>query len=79
MSSTKSGKISRESAAKQPLPEGYLWRLCVVLALSLGGCVCLLFYSAILGSLICLASVGFGKVSGLGEMVADYQKKNAKP
>ena len=54
----------------KPLPRGYLWRLVVVLFLLIGGAVCLLFYNMLLGSLMSLAGVGFGKLSGLNDMVA---------
>lgn len=60
-----------ESTGPTPLPEGYLWRLCVILVLLLGGGVCMLFYSSLIGSLMSLAGLAFGKLSGLNDMVAN--------
>jgi hypothetical protein len=76
MSSTKPENSPSKSTAPapKPLPEGYLWRLCIVLVLLLGGCVCLIFYNAVIGSLMSLAGLAFGKISGLNEMVASDRK-----
>lgn len=56
--------------AAAPLPPGYLWRLAVVVFLLVGGGVCMLFYNGILGSVMSLAGLAFGKLSGLNAMVA---------
>ncbi|MDR2189163.1 MAG: hypothetical protein LBE62_14155 [Azonexus sp.] len=71
MSSVDQNDNSSEATASKvkPLPQGYLWRLCVILVFLLGGAACVIFYNAIIGSLMTLAGLAFGKISGLNEMV----------
>ena len=81
MSSTQPDSESTEPAkpsAPKPLPEGYLWRLCIVLILLLGGCACLIFYNSIVGSLMSLAGLAFGKMSGLNDMVSADRDETQK-
>jgi hypothetical protein len=72
MSSTQKKGNSTEptASAAKPLPEGYFWRLCVVLVLLVGGGICLIFFSTVIGSLMSLSGLAFGKISGLNEMVS---------
>lgn len=61
----------------QPLPEGYLPRLWCMLALTIGGVICILFFSALVGSLMTLAGVVFAKMSGLNDMVSAAKPKRS--
>ncbi len=54
----------------KPLPDGYIWRLVVVLTLLIGACVSFLFVSSVLGSVLMLSGLAFGKLSGLNDMTA---------
>ncbi len=54
----------------KPLPDGYMWRLVVVLSLLIGACVSFLFVSSLLGSVLMLSGLAFGKLSGLNDMTA---------
>jgi len=78
MSSTQPDNKPTESSTPPPLPKGYLWRLCIVLILLLGGCVCLIFYNSIIGSLMTLAGLAFGKLSGLNDMVSSSRNDTEK-
>jgi len=62
---------STESAVK-PLSKGYLWRLCVILALTLGGIVCMIFFNSLIGVLILAAALFFGKNCGIDKMNSSY-------
>jgi hypothetical protein len=54
----------------KPLPDGYMWRLVVVLTLLISACVSFLFISTLLGSVLMLSGLAFGKLSGLNDMTA---------
>jgi hypothetical protein len=76
MASTDRKNSASESTAPTatPLPKGYLWRLFVILVLLLGGAGCLIFYNSIIGSVLVLLGLAFGKISGLNEMVGINEK-----
>lgn len=64
-----------QAVGPQPLPEGYLWRLAVIVCLFVSGGICMIFFNGLLGSILSLAGFAFGKFSGLNEMVDRSLKK----
>lgn len=60
---------TEQAVEAKPLPKDYLWRLAVVVSLLIGGGACLIFFNGLLGSLLTLAGLAFGKYSGLNKMV----------
>ena len=61
----------------KPLPKGYLWRVIVMISLLLGSSICFLFVNSILGSILMLCGLAFGKFSSLHDLEKEVTPANA--
>ncbi len=61
----------------KPLPQGYLWRVMVVISLFLGASICFLFVNSIVGSILMLCGLAFGKFSSLHALESEVIAQNA--
>lgn len=55
----------------KPLPQGYLWRVILMVSLLLGASMCFLFVNSILGAILMLGGLAFGKFSSLHDLEKD--------
>lgn len=60
----------------KPLPQGYLWRVIVMITLLLSASMCFLFVNSILGSVLMLSGLAFGKFSSLHDLENDVIVSN---
>ena len=61
----------------KPLPKGYLWRVIVMISLLLGASLCFLFVNSILGSVLMVCGLAFGKFSSLHDLEKEVIATNA--
>lgn len=63
--------------AVKPLPPGYLWRVILMISLLLGASICFLFVNSILGGVLMLCGLAFGKFSSLHSLEKEVIAENA--
>lgn len=59
-----------------PLPKGYLWRTLVIICIFLASTYCFIFGNSLIGAALSFAGFGFGKFSGLAEMLESHQRNS---